>query len=356
MLCMACGEACRHAPAVKNTSEEVFTNPIYTQNSNTSITFHEGLYYYMQNGNDRLLLAVSDDPTDFGGKERHVICDIAAEYDLHHLWHPQIISIGGVWYIYFTADDGNTDNHQLYVLENPSKDPLSGKFRMRGRISTDPENNWAVHAHVFRYDGAWYMIWSGWETRRIFAETQCLYIARMKNPWTLATPRVLISRPEYEWECQWINPDGSTHVAYPLMVNEMPYFFCNEKTDRAYIYYSASANWTPYYSVGELSAPKGSNLLDPASWTKRPTPVLAQNREDGIYGPGYPYVIPSPDSTEYYFVYMARSNEINMHGNSSFGVYMQKIGFDDNGTPQIGNAVGRGVALPKPSGLKGENR
>lgn len=356
MLCMACGEACRHAPAVKNTSDEVFTNPIYTQNSNTSITFHEGLYYYMQNGNDRLLLAVSDDPTDFGGKERHVICDIAAEYDLHHLWHPQIISIGGVWYIYFTADDGNTDNHQLYVLENPSKDPLSGKFRMRGRISTDPENNWAIHAHVFRHDGAWYMIWSGWETRRIFAETQCLYIARMRNPWTLATPRVLISRPEYEWECQWINPDGSTYVAYPLMVNEMPYFFCNEKTDRAYIYYSASANWTPYYSVGELSAPKSSNLLDPASWTKRPTPVLAQNREDGIYGPGYPYVIPSPDSTEYYFVYMARSNEINMHGNSSFGVYMQKIGFDDNGTPRIGNAVGRGVPLPKPSGLKGENR
>ena len=257
-----------------------------------------------------------------------------------------------VWYIYFTADDGNTDNHQLYVLENPSPNPLNGKFRMKGRISTDPENNWAIHAHVFSYEGAWYMIWSGWEHRRIFVETQCLYISRMKNPWTLATPRVLISKPEYEWECQWVNPDGSTPIAYPLAVNEAPFFFCNDHTDKAYIYYSASANWTPYYCVGELSAPKRSNLLDPASWTKRPTPVLSQNRNEGIYGPGAPYVIPSPDRTGYYLVYMARSNEVDMHGSTSSGIYLQKIDFDGKGVPEIGPAVGRGVPLSRPSGLK----
>ncbi|MCD8273889.1 MAG: glycoside hydrolase family 43 protein [Alistipes sp.] len=352
VLCMWGGESCRFAPAKKTAPDAVYTNPVYTQNSNTSITYHEGLYYYLQDTRDKLLLYVSEDPTDFDGKERHVICDVPKDYNLHHHWHPQIVPIDGTWYIYFAADDGNTDNHQLYVLENPSPDPTRGKFRMKGRISTDPENNWAIHAHVFPYEGAWYMAWSGWETRRIFAETQCLYIARMKNPWTLDTPRMLISKPEYEWECQWINPDGSTRIAYPLMVNESPFFFCNDSTDKAYLYYSASASWTPYYSIGQLSAPKGSDLLDPASWTKRPKPVLAQNREEDIYGPGYPFIIPSPDSTEYYLVYMARSNEINMHGNTSFGIYMQKIAFGDDGAPEIGEAVARGVPLPKPSGLR----
>ena len=351
LLCLWAGASCDFASTGKTPPESVYTNPIYTRNSNTSITYHEGLYYYLQDTPGKLVLYVSDDPTDFDGKERHEICDVRAEYKLYHYWHPQIANIDGVWYIYFAADDGNTDNHQLYVLTNPSADPTRGQFRMKGHISTDPQNNWAIHAHVFPYEGNWYMLWSGWETRRIFAETQCLYIARMKNPWTLATERVLISKPEYEWECQWINPDGSTRIAYPLMVNESPFFFCNAATDKAYIYYSASASWTPYYSIGELSAPKGSDLLDPSVWTKRPTPVLAQNREAEIYGPGYPFIIPSPDSTEYYLIYMARSNEINMYGNTSYGVYMQKIDFDDKGAPQIGTAVSRDVPLPKPSGI-----
>lgn len=113
------------------------------------------------------------------------------------------------------------DNHQIYVVENEAANPMEGTFVMKGRIQTDKDNNWAIHASTFEHDGQRYMIWCGWQKRRIDSETQCIYIATMENPWTLSSDRILISKPEYEWECQWVNPDGSK-TAYPIHVNEAP--------------------------------------------------------------------------------------------------------------------------------------
>ena len=350
-----CITACGPSSPKKNATKDCYTNPILRGNSNTSIYFLEGKYYFVENVGDQIWLLVSEDPTTFSKAEPHVVCRAQKSYGLGHIWHPQIIRIDQVWYIYFTADDGNTDNHQLYVLENSNADPLQGEFVMKGRISTDPENNWAIHAHVFEHRGQWYMAWSGWESRRVFKETQCIYIARMKNPWTLDSERVLISRPEYEWECQWINPDGSRATSYPVLVNETPFYFCNDQTDKVYLYYSASANWTSYHVIGQLSAEKESDLLDPASWTKKETPAFKQNREVKIYGPGRPWIIPSPDSTEYYLIYMAKNSEGTTPGDNIRSVFMQKIEIGPDGVPDLGIPIARGVELPKPSGTPNSN-
>ena len=153
------------------------------------------------------------------------------------------------------------DNHQIYVVENEAANPMEGAFVMKGRIQTDKGNNWAIHASTFEHDGQRYMIWCGWQKRRIDSETQCIYIATMENPWTLSSDRVLISKPEYEWECQWVNPDGSK-TAYPIHVNEAPQYFESKNKDKLYIFYSASGSWTPYYCVGLLTADAKANLLD----------------------------------------------------------------------------------------------
>lgn len=328
--------------------EETYTNPIAnTLNSSCLVSFFEGKYYYVQNEDGCLFLSVGEDPTTLSG-ERKLLCKALERFNLMHLWHPQIINIDGSWYVYFTGDDGNTDNHQLYVLSNASADPFDGSFDLCGQISTDKENNWAIHAYVFDYNGQLYMIWSGWESRRVLVETQCIYIASMKNPWTLSSDRILISRPDYEWERQWVSPDGNKS-AYPIFVNEAPFFFCNDKTDKAYIYYSASANWTPYYSVGELSAPKDADLLDPASWTKNSSAVFRQNPDSGIYGPGNQCIIPSPDSTEYYLIYQAVADSNGRRG-LYLPVMMQQIGFSDSGTPKLGSPLPPDHQHLKPSG------
>ena len=112
---------------------------------------------------------------------------------------------------------------------------------------------------------------------------QCIYIARMKDPWTLDSPRVLISKPEYEWERQWVNPDGS-RTAYPIYVNEGPQFFHSKDNKTLILYYAASGSWSPYYCVGMLTADAESDLLDPASWTKSSVPVFQQSLENEVYG------------------------------------------------------------------------
>jgi GH43 family beta-xylosidase len=212
--------------------------------------------------------------------------------------------INNKWYIYFAADDGNMDNHQIYVIENEADIPTEGKFVMKGRIPTDKDNNWAIHASTFEHNGQRYMIWCGWQKRRIDSETQCIYIASMENPWTLSSDRVLISKPEYEWECQWVNPDGSK-TAYPIHVNEAPHFFQPKNKDKVCIFYSASGSWTPYYCVGLLTADANANLLDPTSWKKHPTPVFQQEPENEVFGPGGSSFVSSPDGKECYMLYHA---------------------------------------------------
>ena len=86
----------------------------------------------------------------------------------------------------------------------------------------------------------------------------------MSNPWTLKSSRILISKPEYEWERQWVNPDG-TRTAYPIYVNESPQFFHSRDNRKILIYYSASGCWTPYNCIGMLTANDNSDLLNPAS-------------------------------------------------------------------------------------------
>lgn len=344
-------------------SEDCFENPIILKYENTSIYFHEGLYYYVTNTNGTLELYVNADPTLITQEKPHIACLAKEKYGLLHIWHPQITFIQGKWYIYLSADDGNTDDHHIYVLENSEKDPRNGSFIMRGRIKTDPNDNWAIHPHAFEYNSQLYLIWSGWESRRVYAETQGIYIARLKDPWTQGSPRVRISVPEYEWERQWVNPEGYK-TAYPVYVNEAPFFFGNDHTDRLYIYYSASAMWTPYYAIGELSAAKDANLLNADAWMKKSKPVFSMNdpswpenpstsnpNSPGVYAPGYPYIIPSPDSTEYFLLYMARDIVGNPYKPYSRTVRMQKIKFTSEGRPELGAPIQIGIPLKKPSGI-----
>lgn len=189
------------------------------------------------------------------------------------------------------------------------------------------------------------------QSRRVSTEHQCIYIAKMKNPWTLESDRVLLSKPEFEWERQWINPDGSK-TAYTIYVNESPQFYKSRKGDKIFIFYSASGTWTCFYAVGMLMADADSDLLDPDSWTKSTRPVFKQCPENKVYGPGHVSFIPSPDGKEDYLLYDARSVENDPAGSrDSRTPRLQKIEWDKDGIPYLGVPLPLSVRLNKPSGL-----
>ena len=156
-----------------------YTNPVIGGGSEPWAIFHEGKYYYTQSLADCIILWETDDITQLAEAAKKNVYSPQNASGISHLWGPEIHYMDNKWYIYCAADDGNIDNRQIYVLENESPDPMKGEFVMKGRISTDKNNNLAIHANPFEHNGKRYLIWCGWETRRIYQETQCIYIAEM---------------------------------------------------------------------------------------------------------------------------------------------------------------------------------
>ncbi|MCD8183280.1 MAG: glycoside hydrolase family 43 protein [Bacteroides sp.] len=350
IFCASCSNKGSGKKELPETAGDTFVNPLFSEGTDPSAVLHNGTYYYTHGTENQIMLWQTRDITDMAHAECKVVWKPQDPVRSFHLWAPEIHYIDNKWYIYYAADDGNTDNHQLYVLESPSPNPMEGEFHLKGPIMTNPEWNWGIQATTFEHRGVRYLVWSGWPKRRSNAETQCIYITRMKDPWTLDTPRVMISKPEYEWERQWVNPDGS-RTAYPIYVNEGPQYFHSKDNKTIIIYYAASDSWTPYYCLGMLTADADSDLLDPASWTKHPAPVFKQLPERDVYGPGGISFIPSPDSTEWYMLYHTRKVPNGDTGSpETRSIRLQKMAWDEDGMPQLGEPVGINIPLPKPSG------
>nr|WP_320057267.1 glycoside hydrolase family 43 protein [uncultured Bacteroides sp.] len=351
LLCIACHNKQTKKKDNNVVSGPTYTNPLLPAGAEPWAVFHDGKYYYTQGSENKIIIWETTDITDLAHATRKEMWIPKEAVNSFHLWGPEIHFIDNKWYIYFAADDGNMDNHQIYVIENKSANPLKGEFVMKGRIQTDKDNNWAIHATTFKNKGKRYMIWCGWQKKRIGAENQCIYIAQMKNPWTLSSDRVSISQPKYEWERQWINPDG-TKTAYPIHVNEAPQYFHSKNKDKILIYYSASGSWTPYYCIGLLIANANSDLMIPASWKKSPDPVFRQQPSNKVYGPGGLSFIPSPNGKEWYFLYHARKMPNDAPGAiDSRTPRLQEVKWDKNGIPILGTPSSEGIQLKKPSGI-----
>lgn len=350
LLCIACAD--KPSDKKKDAVGSTYTNPLLPAGIDPCAMFHNGKYYYMQgleSEENKLTLWETTDITDLEHAVKKTVWTPDNLSYASHLWGAELHYINDKWYIYFAADDGNMDNHQIYVLENSASDPMKGTFVMKGAIQTTDDWNWGIHATTFIHRGVQYLLWSGWPKRRISTETQCIYIASMTNPWTLQSSRIQISKPEYEWERQWINPDG-TRTAYPIYVNESPQYFHSRDYKKVLVYYSASGCWTPYNCLGLLIADANSDLLDPDSWTKNQNPVFSQSPENKVYGPGGPSFVPSPDGKEFYVIYHARKIPNSDGGPEIRSPRIQKIEWGPDGLPVFGIPVPEGASLPKPSG------
>ena len=333
-------------------TEGTFTNPLLPKGADPWVFYHEGTYYYTNTLSNKIGIWRTKDITELTSAEYKTIF-VPPENTMYskQLWAPEIMNIDGAWYIYVAADDGDNLNHKLYVLENTAADPFDGEFKMKGQLKTDPDDNWAIDGSVFRHGGAYYLIWSGWQTSPYTeVETQSTYIARMKNPWTLATDRVLISRPELEWERMWKNPEEWNNMPdHPVFVNEGPEVLVHG--DKLFLVYSASGCWTPHYALGMLTANADSDLLDPHSWEKHPEPVFQHSPENGVYGTGHNCFFKSPDGTEDWILYHANDSAEDGCGRKR-SPRAQPIRWNDDGTPDFGVALSTSTPIEKPGGTE----
>lgn len=238
------------------------------------------------------------------------------------------------WYVYFATESAERD-HRMYVLENASPDPFEGTWELKGQVK-DPHDDWAIDGTVLQVEGQLYFAWSGWEDDQ--GGKQIIFIARMSNPWTIASERVEISRPEYDWETN-----------HRPLINEGPQFMIKNNTIN--LVYSASGSWTDDYCLGLITADVSADLMDPNSWTKREQPIFQS--ANGLFGPGHHSFTSSPDGKEDWIVY--HTAKWSGAGWTRL-VRAQPFTWHDDDTPNLGEPLDPNMPIPAPSGEPGRLR
>ena len=342
LLALSCSNVRAQDRPASSIASSTFTNPLLTSGPDPWVISHDGYYYYMNTTRTNLTIWKTRDITDLEHAEKKVVWTAppAGPYS-HDIWAPELHYVAGKWYIYFAADAGTNQTHRIFVLENPSADPLDGEWTMKGQLK-DATDKWAIDASVFENRGKLYLIWSGWEGDE--NGTQNIYIARLKNPWTIEGPRSKISTPEFPWEEVGDLPTGNPpHVN----VNEGPEILQHD--GKIFLIYSASGCWTDHYALGMLEASADSDLLNPESWKKTPRPVFSESPEAHVYGTGHNTFFKSPDGKQDWIIYHA-----NPERNEGCGRYRspraQQFTWNSDGTPNFGAPLPLNVQIEKPSG------
>ena len=312
-------------------------NPIVLQRADPCVLRHDGQYYFTGShpAYDRVVLRRAERLADLQAADEVTIWERHADGPQSHLiWAPELHRVGDAWYVYYAAapDAGvradapgaaETFNHRVYVLENRSADPFAPTWVERGQVDTGWES-FALDATSFVLDGTQYLVWAQQDVT--IRGNSNLYIAPMANPWTLAGPAVLLTRPEHDWETAgfWVNEGPSVLV----------------REGRVLLTYSGAATG-PEYAMGLLTASTDADLLDPASWTKSPDPVFVSHPDHGQYGPGHNSFTTTPEG-DVVLVYHARTYtqidgdplwDPNRHARA------QVLPFDADGTPVWGVPV-----------------
>lgn len=321
---------------------KTFTNPLLPSGADPFSFYRDGYYYYTHTTGNRIVLWKTDNIAKLKDAEQKVIFKppVGTAYS-KNLWAPEIHFIRGKWYAYFAADDGHNKNHRIYVLENPSRDPMQGQWTLKGKVA-DPSDKWAIDAHVFFYKKRLYMIWSGWPGD--VNGQQDIYIARMKNPWTIDGYRVRISASHFTWE-KFGDLNDSLNPRH-VDVNEGPQFLRNK--NKIFIVYSASGCWTDYYALGLLSFSGRKNLLDSSSWVKHPEPIFKESKLNRVYAPGHNSFFKSPSGKEDWILYHANSYPGQGCGRHR-SPRAQRFTWNKDGTPNLGEPMQENEPTPVPS-------
>ena len=210
-----------------------------------------------------------------------------------YIWAPEMHKVFGKWVIYFAAtgnepDENGVFDHRIYALICDGENPFEGKYTEPIQIKTGMES-FSLDATVYSGRGKNYFIWA--QRDYSIPGNSNIYISEMKSPYELAGNPVLLSKPEYEWECNG------------FMVNEGPAVL--EHNGRLYLTYSGSAT-DERYAVGMLEANVNSNLLNAGSWHKSICPVMKTDASHKLYGPGHNNFFKDKNGKDY-IVFHARS-------------------------------------------------
>jgi GH43 family beta-xylosidase len=208
----------------------------------------------------------------------------------------------------------------MFALICYEPDPLSGQWQEKGQVKT-PFDTFALDATTFYHQGKYWYLWA--QKAPDIAGNSNLYLAELENPWTIKGEPVMLSKPEFEWECRG------------FLVNEGPAVITHG--DRLFVSYSASAT-DENYCIGLLWVDIDANPLQASHWHKSLQPVFITSDENRQYGPGHNSFTKTPEGEDV-LVYHAR-NYTAIEGDPLYDpnrhTRLKLIRWQENGMPDFG--------------------
>lgn len=308
-----------------------FRNPLKQDGADPWMTYYKGWYYLTSTTAVDIKMRRARHISELKDVPDQVVWKDDTPGRQKDIWATEFHLLDGGngprWYGYYTAADGVEPNHRMYVIESASDDPW-GPYTFKAQLQTDTKNElYAIDGTVLRLpDGALYFIWCG----RPSAAGQGIYIARMTNPWTVSMPRTYLDASGF----------GCEHV------REGPITLVHD--GKVFLVYSACGADTPDYKLGYLSAEIGSDLLNPVSWTQNPKPVFGRVDQWGVFGPGHNFFFKSPDGTQDWIVYHAKTGTAITFADRT--ARAQPFTWNEDGTPHFGLPLSPDADIAVPSG------
>ncbi len=203
-------------------------------------------YYSVESAGGHLYTRSASSPGGLISAER---VRIWANTGLQEVWAPELVRIGGRYYVYFAAGAGAA--HRMYVISSNS--PTSG-YGQPTRMAL-PDDKWAIDGTAFTFENQLWFVWSGWAGDTNVEQN--LYIAKMSSPTTTTGARYVISQPRESWERVVGNP----------FINEGPEAI-KDPNGQLHIVYSANGSWSDQYCLADLRLRKGGNPTYVWDWYK----------------------------------------------------------------------------------------
>ena len=314
-----------------------FQNPI-APGADPWVVRHGGWYYWCMS-EDMLGVGIyrSRSLTEIGER---VTGWRAPRFGAHraYIWAPELHRIDDCWYVYVAACDGDNATHRMIVLTVKGEDP-TGEMSFLAELYTGDdvaggtENRWAIDGTILDLAGRRYCLWSGWADDR---DEQWLYIAEMKNPWTISSNRVrLCANDDFLWERV-----GESLAGRGL--NEAPQVL--QRDGRVFVIFSASGSWEVSYKLGLLELLPRGNPMNPADWIKHAEPAFQATAD--TWGVGHCSFTKSPDGSEDWIAFHAKRE---MTPNWDRVIHVQPFNWDRQGRPVFGRPASAQARLGVPA-------
>lgn len=321
---------------------KTFQNPLSDVSApDPCVVYHDGYYYAVYTEVFGINLYRSQSLASVVRDEKKTVL-AGSGATCTSIWAPELHYNPATdrWYIYYSDATNPFDffSIRMMCLESTTSDPWSD-YVYKG--CTDPDLL-AIDQTVF-YDeasGTLYTAFSEFSSDK----GQVITLAVMENPWTVSDQRIRLSYPKYAWERR-----GKTE-GKDERVNEGPVFL--EHDGKLCLVYSASGCWSEYYCLGliEYTADDRSpdSFMNKNNWDKKSKSIFSAANE--VYGVGHCFFFTSPDGSETWISYHGMATPDA--GESNRYMYAQRISFDENGLPIMGEPIARENEIGVPSGEK----